>query len=216
MLLQVPGLLIAASRQFFRFMDLPGPVLVDVLAIGINQGKQFGLFLGQDVEVLSAGEESCQLEVMIRRRPGYEDDDLLDRPGVNALVAPPARVAAHPEQFASEFLGHSPRQGNLEGPLPVRSQADLTRDALDFPISSGIVDPAGHLDRLGIEVLHVHGHVLECRQIPGTARDLQSDSWPGILVTRRENKPVILDRKSDILLLEHYGFRSREGAQQLF
>ena len=94
-----------------------------------------------------------------------------------------------PKSLPRRLGGHSPRQGDGKCLLFLGLQGDVPGHAVLDAVRTGVVDPAGDIDRLRPQVLHVDGQVLAGRQVPVSAGGLQRDARPGLLVPGGDLKP---------------------------
>ena len=166
-------------------MDLARPVLVDVLAEGVDQGKQFGGVGRRRLAIRAAGPHVGDQKSVIGLGTRHEDQELIDVGRVDAaLLAPSAREAAHAEQFAPQCLGHFPGQRHAQGLLLGGLQADVARQAAGDAVGPGVVHAQGDLDRLAADIRHVDRHALRGREVPAAAGGVERDPRPLVLVSR--------------------------------
>ena len=166
-------------------VDLAGPVLMDVLAEGVDQGKQFGGVGRRRLVIRAAGPDVGDQKAVIGLGTRDEDQELIDVGRVDAaLLAPSAREPAHAKQFPPQSLGHFPGHHHAQGLLLGGLQADVARQAAGDAVGPRVVHAQGDLDRLAADILHVDRHALKGREVPAATGGVERDPRPLVLVSR--------------------------------
>ncbi len=181
---QLGFFLLAMLPQLFQGVGLAGPVLVDVLAEGVDQGEE-GLvrrfhFLGR-----AGGAEPGDLEDVLRLGLGQEDDHLVDQRRIDArFLAIAFGIASHAEQRLA-------RQRHRQGLALARVQRDAAGHAVLHAVGVRVVNPQIHVDAALAHVLHVQQHFGKGREVPASLGRADRDSRPGLAVPGRHPQPML-------------------------
>ena len=199
---QLDRLLLLAHDEVLDRLSFAGPVLVHVLPKGVDEGKEMFLLRGQRGLGRAAGGNIADLETVILRRLDDKDGQAGHLGQVERLDGDLRRRQTHFRQLGAKFGGKSPRQGHAEGSGRSRRHFDAVRHVVRRAAGGGILDAAIDAKAVLPDVLYVHGHVGEARQIPAAVGGLEND--PGLLrlVSGGEPQDAAVEAKFHIVGLD--------------
>ncbi len=174
-------LLLAPGRQVGLRFHFARPVLVPVLAEGVDEGEErFGIcHPGRGRRVGARGANILDLEHVVGGRFADEHQQLSDAPGIHrSRTARPDRVAPHPEELAPQLVIVGPLQGHLQDFCGSGVDRRRGGHAMLRAVGPLIINPAIHRDPVGAAVPHLHSDLRVCRKVPRPARRPQSDAGP--------------------------------------
>ena len=178
-------LLLAPGREVGERMRLAGPVLVPVLAERVyEREKRIGVrHPGGRRRVSAGGADAGDLEEVVGRRLGHEDEHLRDVRRINrTLPAGRDRVAHHAEEFSVERIVGCAAQRNLQCAGLAGAERQRAGEAMVHAVGARIIHAAMDGDRLGACVPDFERDLAEGGKVPMPARRRQSDARPGFPV----------------------------------